>query len=38
MQSTAKNPEGLEEREYWLVRVLRFLGRLLVAAFIHSTP
>jgi hypothetical protein len=26
------------EREYWLVRVLKFIGNLIVAAFIHSTP
>jgi hypothetical protein len=26
------------EPEYWLVRVLKFIGNLIVAAFIHSTP
>ena len=26
------------EPEYWLVRVLRFIGNLIHAAFIHSSP
>lgn len=26
------------EPEYWLARVLKFIGSLIAAAFIHSTP
>ena len=32
------NDSDEPEREYWLVRVLKFIGNLIAAVFIHSTP
>jgi hypothetical protein len=32
------NDSDESEPEYWLVRVLKFIGNLIAAAFIHSTP
>ena len=29
---------GDPEREYWLVRVLKFIGAFIVEVFVHSTP
>jgi hypothetical protein len=26
------------EREYWPLRVLKFIGNVIAAAFVHSTP
>jgi len=37
--SDQSSEEAVEpEPEYWLVRVLKFIGNLIVAAFIHSSP
>ena len=34
---SSEDGEG-PEPEYWLVRVLKFIGNLIHAAFIHSSP
>jgi hypothetical protein len=38
MSDTSSDEAEGREPEYWLVRVLKFIGNLIVAAFIHSTP
>ena len=38
MDDEKPNDSHESEREYWLVRVLKFIGNLIAAAFIHSTP
>jgi hypothetical protein len=37
--SDMRSDDAVEpEPEYWLVRVVKFIGNLIVAAIIHSTP
>jgi hypothetical protein len=38
MSGNSSDEAETPEPEYWLVRVLKFIGNLIVAAFIHSTP
>ena len=37
-KSSDEEVEPEPEPEYWLIRVFKFIGNLIVAAFIHSTP